>query len=284
MRAMAGPEKAMAEAAVDISIGVTTWNRREMLRECLESIFRHPPPVPFEVIVVDNASGDETADMVRASFPQARLIANSENRGWTGGCNQFARASRGRYVVLLNEDTTVEEDAFGALARAMDETPCAGIGAPRLVWPDGERQPSCRTFPDPWSLLLRGTFLGRFDRNSRRLRRYLLEDIDLTSPSRVDWAMGACLIIRREVFDRAGFVDERLWYHDDTDFCYRARLAGFETVFFPQITVVHHYRRQSARSWFSRARWRHVASVLRLFRKHGLSMRQHSCEVSDGRT
>lgn len=292
----------MAETNVDISIGITTWNQRELLRACLESIFKHAPRRPFEVMVVDNASADGTSEMVRTSFPQARLIANEANRGWTGGCNQVAQLSRGRYVVLLNEDTTIEEDAFGALACAMDESsPRVGLGAPRLVWPDGARQPSCRSFPDPWSLLLRGTFLGRVNGNAARLRRYLLEDIDLTSPSRVDWALGACLIVRREVFERVGLMDERLAYHDDTDFCYRARRAGYETVFFPRITVVHHYQRRSARSWFTRARARHVRSVLRLYRKHGLFMKrrvafdltqdvgifapgQGHCEAGDGRS
>jgi hypothetical protein len=267
----------MAETNVDISIGITTWNQRGLLRSCLESIFSHAPRRPFEVIVVDNASADGTAEMVRASFPQARLIANEANRGWTGGCNQVAQLSRGRYVVLLNEDTTIEEDAFGALARAMDgSSPRVGIGAPRLVWPGGARQPSCRSFPNPWSLLLRGTFLGRVGGNAARLRRYLLEDIDLTRPSRVDWALGACLIVRREVFERVGLLDERFAYHDDTDFCCRALRAGWQTVFFPRITVVHHYQRRSARSWFTRARWRHVGSVLRLFRKHGLFMKRRA--------
>jgi hypothetical protein len=271
----------MAETKVDISIGITTWNQRELLRACLESIFRHAPRLPFEVIVVDNASADGTSQMVRASFPQVRLIANEANRGWTGGCNQVAQLSRGRYVVLLNEDTTIEEDAFGALAGALDGlSPRVGIGAPRLVWPDGARQPSCRSFPDPWSLLLRGTFLGRVGGNAARLRRYLLEDIDLTSPSRVDWALGACLIVRREVFERVGLLDERFAYHDDTDFCYRARRAGYETVFFPRITVIHHYQRRSARSWFTRARWRHVGSVLRLFRKHGFFMKRRAASES----
>jgi hypothetical protein len=263
----------MNDGSATLSIGITTWNQRELLRACLESIFRHPPQAEFEVIVVDNASADGAAEMVRARFPRVRLIANTGNRGWTGGCNQVAQASRGRYVVLLNEDTTISEDAFGALARAMDETPSAGIGAPRLVWPDGSRQPSCRSFPDPWSLLLRGTFLGRVMGNGRRLRRYLRDDVDLTSPSPVDWALGACLIVRREVFDRVGLLDERFAYHDDTDFCYRARKAGYETVFFPHVTVVHHYRRRSAGSWFTRARLRHLRSIVRLFRKHGLLLR-----------
>jgi len=258
----------MREDKVVISVGITTWNQRELLRACLASIFRHPPTVRFEVIVVDNASVDGTASMVARGFPKVRLIANRENRGWTGGCNQVVRASRGRYVVLLNEDTAIREDAFGALAQAMDETRRAGIGAPRLVSPDGTRQPSCRNFPDPWGLLLRGTGFGHILHNGH-LRRYLREDIDLAAPSRVDWALGACLMIRREVFERIGLLDERFAYHDDTDFCYRARLAGFETAFFPQISVVHHYRRRSARSWFSRARWRHVYSILHLFGKHG---------------
>jgi len=255
----------------EITIGITTWNQRGLVRGCLESIFRHPPSVPFEVIVVDNASSDGTAEMVARDFPQVRLVRNVRNRGWTGGCNQVARLARGRYVVLLNEDTTIREDAFGALARSMAQRPRAGVGAPRLIWPDGRRQPSCRRYPDLPSLFLRGTGLGRVVR-SRRLARYLGEDIDLTAPAQVDWALGACLMVRRDVFDRVGLLDERLSYHDDTDFCYRAREAGYEVVFFPDVTVVHHYQRRSARSWFSAARWRHVRSIVRLFRKHGVMM------------
>jgi len=257
---------------VEVSIGITTWNRRDLVLACLASIYRHPPSVPFEVIVVDNASADGTADAVGQQFPQVRLVRNRENRGWTGGCNQVAALSRGRYVVLLNEDTTVEGDAFGALARSMARWPRAGIAAPRLVWPDGTRQPSCRPFPDPVSLFLRGTGLGRTI-GRQRLARYLGQDIDLGEPRRVDWALGACLMVKREVFERVGLLDERLSYHDDTDFCYRARRAGYEVVFFPEVTVVHHYQRRSARSWLSAARWKHILSIARLFMKHGVAMR-----------
>jgi GT2 family glycosyltransferase len=263
---------------LDVTIGITTWNGKALLQACLQSIYRNPSSASCEIVVIDNASTDGTSEMVRTNFPRTTLIEKNTNDGWTAGCNQIARNARSRYVILLNEDTTIENDVFTEMAVAMDQLPYAGIGAPCLIWPDGERQPSCRRFPDPISLLLRGTRIGGFF--PKRLRHYLREDIDLKNPSVIDWAIGACLIVRKEVFEKIGYMDERFAYHDDTDFCYRALKSGFATVFLPHCVVVHHYGRRSAQKWFTRSRWNHIKAIILLFRKHGLALNKRKNVLS----
>ena len=146
---------------MDLSIAIVTHNSISPVEKCLRSLGEHPPAGGFEVIVVDNASSDGTPEMIRESFPDARVIANKDNRGYSKGVNQAFAASSGRYFLVLNPDIVVGDGSIDDLVSFMDSNPEAGIAGSKLVFQDGTVQPSCRAFYTIRALFLRRTFLGR---------------------------------------------------------------------------------------------------------------------------
>ncbi len=229
-----------------LSVVIVTWNVREDLRECLRSLFDNSGAVPMEVIVVDNASQDGTAEMVRAEFPQVHLIINEQNLGYTKANNQGIRASRGKYVLLLNPDTVVLPGAIEELVAFAESHPEVGIIGPKLLNPDGSIQRSARSLPDLGVGLFRNTPLGRLFPNNPFVRRYLLTDFGYDQVREVGWVSGAAMLIRREVLDKIGLLDERFWaYCEDVDLCWRAWQAGFKVVFNPLATIIHKIGRSS---------------------------------------
>ncbi len=234
-----------------LSVIIVTWNVRDLLRECLRSVVgsQEPgarsqestdgrlPPAPCsltpEIIVVDNASRDGSADMVRTEFPGVRLIANAENLGFARANNQGIRASQGRYVVLLNSDTLVPPGALAALVAFMDAHPDAGAVGPRLLRPDGTAQPyAFGGDPTPRYLLARGV--------NRLIFRRPLHDWATDAVQQVDWVSGACLMVRREAMDQAGLLDENIFmYFEDNDWCLRIRGAGWKVYYNPQAAITH---------------------------------------------
>ena len=184
----------------DLSIVIVNWNVRDWLRRCLTSIQATGGP-EVEVIVVDNASSDGSADMVRAEFPHATLIANADNRGFPAGNNQGFAAAHGRYVMALNPDTEVVGDALACLVSYLDGHPRLGALGPQLLNPDGTVQSSRRRFPTFATALFESTWLqGVAPR--RILRRYYVEDVPDSVVQEVDWVTGACLVVRRAVLEQ----------------------------------------------------------------------------------
>lgn len=152
-----------------LSVCVVNWNTRDLLRACLQSLYRYPPSEPIEVIVVDNASADGSAAMVRAEFPQVVLIANSENLGYARGNNQAMQRAQGEFILLLNPDTEVFEDTLDNALAFMRAHPDAGAIGAKQLFPDGRVQPSVRGFPTPANLLSEVSGLARLFPKSRRL-------------------------------------------------------------------------------------------------------------------
>jgi len=234
-----------------LSVVIVSWNVREDLRECLRSILGTGDQGlgtgdQVEVIVVDNASTDGTVEMVRREFPQVRLIVNSENIGYTRANNIGIRQSGGKYILLLNPDTIVKPGALRALVECAEAHPEAGVIGAKLLNPDGSIQRSARSFPDIGAGLFRNTFLGRLFPNNPFVRRYLLTDFGYDEVREVDWVSGAAMLVRRELFDRIGLLDERFWaYCEDVDLCWRAWQAGFKVLFCPNAVIVHKIGRSS---------------------------------------
>ena len=226
----------------DLSVIIVNWNTREMLAECLRSIEDcrlkiEDCPSSIETIVVDNASADGSASMVREQFPVVRLIENTENVGFAAGNNQGIRATTGRYVVLLNPDTEVVPDALGTLAAFMDAHPRAGACGPRLLNADGSVQPSAHPMLTPGRELWRLLF---FDRLLPRAT-YPMHRWDPATPRRVEVIKGACLALRREALEQVGLLDEDYFmYTEEVDLCHRLALAGWELWWAPRAAVVHY--------------------------------------------
>jgi GT2 family glycosyltransferase len=229
---------------VDLSVVLVSWRTRELLGACLRSLRaalgERLAAGGAEVIVVDNASGDGSVEMVRDQFREVRLIANSENRGYAAGNNQGIAAARGRNVMLLNPDTEVPREAIERLEACLTERPRAGAAAPMLVHPDGRPQASLRGFPTPLALLGAVTGLGRLAPAGSPLATYQPRALP-AAPAVVDQPMASCLLLRGEALRAVGGFDEAFpIFFNDVDLCWRLRLGGWETWFVPDARVVHH--------------------------------------------
>jgi GT2 family glycosyltransferase len=233
-----------------LSIVIVSWNVREDLRECLQSLLRDEgsrlESGEIEIIVVDNASTDGTAEMVNLEFPQVKLLVNSQNLGYTKANNIGINHSRGKYVLMLNPDTVVHQGALQALIDCAESHPEAGIIGAKLLNPDGSVQRSARSFPDIGAGLFRNTFLGRLFPNNPFVRRYLLTDFGYDEVREVDWVSGAAMLVRRDLIERIGGLDERFWaYCEDVDLCWRAWQAGYKVLFCPNAVITHKVGRSS---------------------------------------
>lgn len=231
-------------AAPDLSIVIVNWNVRDLLKSCLRSIYRggiSTDRLRLETIVVDNASTDGSVEMARQAFPQVTLIANEDNAGFTGGNNQGMALSRGRYVLLLNPDTEVLDDALHRMVAYMDAHPQVGALGPMLLNPDGSVQSSRRRFPRPATAFVESTALQSCFPHHRLLTDYYALDIPDDAVAEVDWVTGACLLIRREALDGVGPLDDGFFmYSEELDWCHRAKAAGWEVIYYPEAKVIHH--------------------------------------------
>lgn len=240
----------MSEHRIDVSIVIVNYNTRDLLRQCLDSIFRSPPELSFETIVVDNASGDGSAAAVRGEFPQVRLLELAENCGFSRGNNAGIRVARGRYLLLLNSDTVVLPEALDRLARFLDERGDIATVGPMLLNGDGSLQRSWFNFPTIFKTFCHVTGLTGPVTWVAGLPglRHLLEKAgrpaflvrEPVAPMAVDYLLLACLMIRREVLERIGLLDERLFfYHEDCELGYRVRESGLVGYYLPEARIVH---------------------------------------------
>ncbi len=231
------------DPTIELSVVIVSYNTSDLLNNCLSSIeaWLEANSHTGELIVVDNASTDGTASMIRRRFPDVKLIENRRNAGFATANNQGMRAARGRYIVLLNPDTTVLGDAFGQLADYLDANPEVGLVGPRLLYPDGTVQSSRRRFPTRLTGYLESTLIQEYWADNRVVRRYYLEDRPNDRTQQVDWLVGACLMVRREAIESAGLLDERYFmYSEEVEWCFRMKQRGWGVVYLPSATVVHH--------------------------------------------
>ncbi len=231
----------------DISVVVVNWNASEDLRACLLSLFAAPAPAAsFDVWVVDNASTDGSVQMVREQFPNARLIANDANLGFSKANNQALRETTSRYALLLNSDAVIHPGALDALMQWADAHPKAGILGPKVLNPDGSLQLSCRRFPSLGAGFFRNTYLGRLFPRNKYAADYLMADFDHASARPVDWVSGCAMLLRRNLLGNIGLLDEQFFmYCEDVDICERAWRSGWEVVYVPDAVVTHAIGRSS---------------------------------------
>lgn len=264
----------MAAACVtkmDLSIIVVNWNVKELLQACLQSLLeagRARPTLTIEIIVVDSASSDGSPQMVRDRFPQVRLIASPENLGYAKGNNVGIEVAQGRYLFLLNPDTVVQPDALGRMIEYMDAHPSVGVLGPQLLWPDGSVQSSRRCFPTLGSLFWESTLLGQWFPENAFIRRYHLADHPASQPQKVDWVVGAAILIRREAWQQVGPIDPDFFmYFEETDWCRRSAEAGWETHYLPAGQITH-YEGKSSEQVVAARTLRFQRSKLRYTRKY----------------
>lgn len=252
---------------MDLSILIVNWNTAPLLRQCLHALRAATASLgAVETIVVDNASRDGSADLVRREFPEVRLIANAANRNYAAGSNQALAIASGAWILLLNPDTVVGADALQRLIRFLDDHPRAGGVAPQLRHPDGRTQPSVRGFPTPRALFAEVSGLARlFPRWGWATYRAAPP---LDRPSRVDQPMASCLLLRGEALRAVGGFDEAFpLFWNDVDLCLRLAAAGWEIWYEPRAVVIH-YGGASTRQVRLSAIWASHRGLHRLLAKH----------------
>ena len=276
---------------MDLSICIVSFKARDLLQESLRSIYATIGKLSFEIIVVDNCSEDGTVEMLKSEFPTVQLIVNDENTGYTRPNNQAMRVSKGRYLVIINPDTLVKPGAFETLAAFLDSHPEAGIVGPKVLNRDGTLQKQCRrSEARPWDAFCYFSGLSRLYPHDKRFAGYLMTYLDEDLTHEAQAVSGSCMMIRREVIEQIGFLDEDFFaYQEDSDFCRRARLAGWKIYYNPAAQIVHfageggsgvqpfrsiyvwhrsyylYYRKHFAKDYFFLFNWVYYAGMLAKF-------------------
>jgi GT2 family glycosyltransferase len=234
----------MPSSRPDVSIVTVSRNTRDLLRASLRSLARSR--AVSEVLVVDVASVDQTAEMIEREFPWVCVLPSHENLGFTRGNNRALRIARGRHLLLLNPDTEVQGDAIEAMVAYLDAHPDVGVVGPQLRFADGSIQPSRFRFPGRATAFVESTILERWFGGYRLIRDFRLEDRPADETQDVDWLRGACLMMRREVAAQVGLFDEGFFmYSEEVDLCRRIRDGGWRIVYLPSAVVVHHEGKSS---------------------------------------
>lgn len=250
-----GPEKA---ARPDLSIVIVNWNTRELLLECLASVYVLVREVSFEVFLVDNASSDGSVAAVRAQYPLVKVIENEKNLGFAAANNKALRLMQGKYALLLNTDVLVTEGAIARLFHYLEGHDDAAMACGQLLNADGSKQNSLANFPSLFSLLCNETLLRLlFPRRFPSKRR------DYAAPIPVESCIGACLMVRKEAMEAVGLLDERYFFFmEETDWALAMHRAGWKSFFVPEARIYHLQGRSAghnvrARIMFYRARYQY---------------------------
>lgn len=220
---------------VDISFIIVNWNTRDILIDCLDSIYKTVTDIGFEIYVVDNNSTDGSREATKKRFPDVKLIENKTNTGFAHANNQALRIMQGRFAVLLNTDAVLQEGAIKSLLNFMNNTPGAGIAGVQLLNKDGSRQNSIDNFPSPETEILNKSILRFFfpDKYPGKSRIH-------HSPIEVDSVIGACMIVRKEAMDEVGLFDEDYFiFLEETDWCFRMHKKGWKVYHVPDARVFH---------------------------------------------
>lgn len=221
-----------------VSAIVVSYNTRRMTLDCLRALHADLADLPAEVWVVDNASTDGSVEDIRAEFPNVRLIANEQNLGFGAANNQAMKLARGEFLLLLNSDAFPVEGATRAMVDYLRRRTEVGVVGPKLLNLDGSMQRSCYRFPSPGQAWRENLWISILFANHPSLGDYQRWKHDHACD--VEWVIGACLLARREVFERAGGFDERFFmYAEETDWQRRVRADGWRIAFFPGAQVTH---------------------------------------------
>ena len=235
---------------MDISVIIVNYNVRDFLSNALTSLFRALEGLTSEVFVVDNASDDGSVELIKKEFPQVQLIANRGNAGFAKANNQALARSTGRYILLINPDTLVQEDTVRVLMEYFNGNNIAGMAGCKILNPDGTLQLACRrSFPTPWNAFTKTFGLSSLFPHSKLFARYNLTYLDPDVTVEVDAVSGSFMMIRREVYEKIGGLDEKFFmYGEDLDWCYRVQQAGWKVMYVPATSIIHYKGESTKRS------------------------------------
>ncbi|MFA6533946.1 MAG: glycosyltransferase family 2 protein [Patescibacteria group bacterium] len=254
---------------MDLSIIIVNWNTKQLLSQCLASIYQNTnrTKLNFEVIVVDNGSTDDSLAMVKKDYRQVMLISNPQNAGYVFANNQGIKLARGKFILLLNSDTQIFSMSLEKTVEYLKANPKVGIAGCTLLNLDGGLQYSVRHFPRLTDQIVILTKMHNFFPGL--ISHYIWRDFNYKKEQAVDQVMGAFMIIRREVIDQIGPLDEKIWsWFEDVDYCRRARQAGWEVKYAPVAQIIHHKGESFSQHSAFRKQKMFVKSLLYYFKKH----------------
>ncbi|MBS4001150.1 MAG: glycosyltransferase family 2 protein [Desulfobulbaceae bacterium] len=260
---------------MDISIIIINYNQKNFLKVCFKGILKLMSKINYEIIIVDNASTDGSQEILtgfKIKDLRLKVILNNQNLGFGAGCNKGIKISHGEYILILNPDIAVLENSIDSLVKFMEENKKVGIVGPQLLNPDRTIQKSCFRYPCWHMPILRRTMLGKLPWAKEKLNDYLMSDFNHQSTKKVDWILGAALMLRKEMIKKIGLFDERFFlYFEDIDLCRRANKKGWDVVYCPDSKMFHYHQRDSARlgifSIFSSFTRIHIVSAVKYFLK-----------------
>ena len=253
---------------MDVSIIIVNWNTCKITCECLQSVHEQTVKSKIEVIVIDNASTDDSVRMIKEKFPQVRLIENSANRGFAAANNQGIRVAKGRYLLFLNSDTLVLDGAIDKVVSFADGNPDAAVVGCCVLNADKTLQSTCFMFPSVLNMLLSSTYLYKLFPKSKLFGRERMSWWDRTDVREVDVVTGCFMLVRREAIKQVGMMDEKFFmYGEETDWCYRFKQAGWMVVFAPVGEIIH-LAGQSSHKVHAEMLVQLRLSILKFIRKH----------------
>ncbi|MBE2221062.1 MAG: glycosyltransferase family 2 protein [Anaerolineae bacterium] len=251
----------------DLSIIIVSWNVADLLRDCLRSIDENRGELDLEVIVVDSASSDDSVAMVQREFPWVTLLPCDENVGFPRGNNLGLAQANGRYLLLLNPDTVVLNDALSKMMAYIQENPGIGVLGSQLLNGDGTVQSSRRRFPTAATAFFESTWLETIAPKAIQ-EKYYAQDLPDDAINDVDWVMGACMLLPRQVVAEVGGLDEAYFmYSEELDWCRRIKDSGWRVVYYPEAQIIHYVGQSSDQAVVAR----HInfqQAKLRYFRKY----------------
>lgn len=259
---------------MDLSIIILNYKSKELVKNCLKNLKASGLNMNYEVIVVDNGSNDGIEGLLQKKFSDVKLIRLEENKGYSAGNNDGIKEAKGKYILILNPDITVLQGAVQQIYEFMEKNLEAGITAPQLLSPDGSIQQSCMRFYNFLTPVYRRLkFFKKLNFVKKELDRFEMREWDHNSTKEVDWMLGACLMVKKEVFDKVGFFDDKFFlFFEDTDLCRRVQLAGYKIYYLSDAKVIHLDERLSNKAngllaLKNKTTWIHIASWLKYFWK-----------------
>jgi N-acetylglucosaminyl-diphospho-decaprenol L-rhamnosyltransferase len=265
-----------------LSIIIVNYKTAPLTAALVESLLKDDLPKGTEIIVVDNGSEDESVSFLRSDFPEITVIDNEHNLGLAAGVNAGIAAAKGQYYLILNPDMIALPGSVAKLVAFMDENPDVGMSGGKLISPNGKLQYSCYRFYTPMTIVYRRTPLGKTAAGKAVNARFLMKDFDHNQIKDVDWLMGACLMVRREVVKKIGGMDERFFlYFEDVDWCRRVWEAGFRVTYVPHVQFSHFHQRSSEgaslfKIFTHRPTREHINSAIKYFAKYRGKQLPHS--------
>ncbi len=256
-----------------VSIVIVNYNQKNLLKLCLKNIYKANIDLDFEIIIVDNNSKDSSREYLsNLSKKEISVIQNNKNLGYAKANNQAIRQAGGDYILMLNPDVIIQKGVVEKLQNFLKENEKVAMVGPQILNPDKTIQNSCCRFPKIYTPALRRTFLGKLPILKKEIDRYLMKDFNHKSKRSVDWMIGACLMLKRDVLKEIGFLDERYFlYFEDIDLARKIKKVGKKIYYLPQAKVIHFHQRLSAHKRFcSKVVLTHILSGIKYFLKWGI--------------